>query len=527
MIRSEHSLYVEGPMFKRIVKCFVPVLLLLAAWSFALARSDEGTLDLRGKNVFKFTSLEDFERGDRTDLVFNGTGDGALALSDGALRGSFVTVPCLLDSFDHMVGTWNAAIPAGTSVEVKARSLLGEDWGDWFSWGKFGFSIRRSCSNSDAVDEFLPELPDTKDAVVQFMVLLSRDDPSCPSPILRQITFSTKGRSAQIAYAEDEPETIPPFVRIPAPGYSQMIRDREIGDSICSPTTMTVLLNSRDPSLDLLPEEYALSEYDFNYGFGNWAFTVSGAGCYGFEAYAQYADKDILLKELANGRSVGLSLHYSINPAQPDYLTGAYGSTPGHLIPVIGYEYEDEIMDDEHLYFWAADPFAGRDETVFRRYRWTQLRNCWTGGLMYLVSGSPEEGEHTPVLRRPCVLEEAGEDLWYLSVDGDRIDLKSFTQMKKRMLGRGVIAYTISGKEAGELIDGDRSDFYPERIRVTANRTFIYQGIGASTDGKLRFNVQKALLANDVPSGESRIITIFVIANNGVMYTASLEAIAS
>ena len=85
----------------------------------------------------------------------------------------------------------------------------------------------------------------------------------------------------------------------------------------------------------------------------------------------------------------------------------------------------------------------------------------------------------------------------------------------------------VSGKEAGELIDGDRSVFYPERIRVTANRTFIYQGIGASTDGKLRFNVQKALLANDVPSGESRIITIFVIANNGVMYTASLEAIAS
>ena len=184
-------------------------------------------------------------------------------------------------------------------------------------------------------------------------------------------------------------------------------------------------------------------------------------------------------------------------------------------------------MDDDHLYFWAADSYAGRDETAFRRYKWTQLRNCWTGGLMYLVSGFPEEGEHSPVRRVNCTLEPAGEDLWDL-VDGENVvNLKNFTQMKRKTIGRGVIAFTISGMEAGELVDGDRSDVYPERIRVTANNTFIYQGIGVATDGKLRFNVQKALQTNGVPSGESRILTVYVIANNGVMYTAVFEATAA
>ena len=46
------------------------------------------------------------------------------------------------------------------------------------------------------------------------------------------------------------------------------------------------MLNQRDPKLDLLPEELALTVQDFEYGFGNWSYTGSAPGLYGYKSYA-------------------------------------------------------------------------------------------------------------------------------------------------------------------------------------------------------------------------------------------------
>ena len=186
---------------------------------------------------------------------------------------------------------------------ARTQAAGGGQWSDWFSWGKYGPTIFRG-SASENIDEYI--IGTTVDKA-QFKAILRRANAADEAPVLRQMTFSTKGADTVIGYEETPVATLPTSKMTKAPGYSQMIRDPDIGGSICSPSTMTVLMNSRVPSLDLLPEELALSIRDFSYGYGNWAFSASSAGLYGFESYVQYGDINVILQELANGRSVGVS----------------------------------------------------------------------------------------------------------------------------------------------------------------------------------------------------------------------------
>lgn len=500
----------------------LPVLLLTLVLIFALipsAVSAEGgtEIDRTGVNLIKVTTDADFAAGVSDNLVPASEGNGALKLADGATDGTFVSAIYSVKDFAKMVGSWNASLGEGVFIEVSARSFADGVWSDWFSWGKYGMTIRRGSASED-VDEFVQNGTISK---VQFKASLHRDD-ILQSAVMRQLSFSVKGGDAEAKYAEDE-VLLPVSVKNDAPAYSQSIRDPSIGGSICSPSTMTVALNSRDPSLDLLPEELALSVQDFNYGFGNWAFCVSAAGLYGYESYAQYADKDILMQELAHGRTVGLSVSYSPDPnSSYPYLEGAYGGTGGHLISIIGYEYKDAVMDDEHLYFYSSDTYSPSDATSFHYYKWTQLDECWSGRLAYIVMSEPEAGAGITGIRRfEADLTEAGSGSTYeLGAGGTKVDLTSFTNGKMSTLGHGVLAYTIEGMATTASEESAASIVYDNRIQVTANNKFFYNNISTDNSGNLVFNGGEALYRAGVPEGTEKAVTIYAFASNGKTYYA-------
>ena len=72
---------------------------------------------------------------------------------------------------------------------------------------------------------------------------------------------------------------------------------------------------------------------------------------------------------------------------------------------------------------------------------------------MYLVSDLPEAGVHSPVRRTDCTLEPAGEDLWDLVAGENVVNLKSFTQMKRKTIGRGVIAFIIASVGINAVVE--------------------------------------------------------------------------
>ena len=514
-------------MKRKMIALILVLLMAMCLVPTAVFAEGEQEIDVKGTNLIKITTATDFAAGETTGLVQSGVGNGALALEADATEGTFTSAVYLIDDFLKMVASWNAAIYDGSSVEVFARAYTNDAWADWFSWGKYGMSIMRGCNDDNSVDEYSPGGTITK---AQFRAVLRRDSAEIQSSVLRQITFSIKGGDASPVYAETPVSSLPASKYNASPAYSQIIRDPEIGGSICSPSTISVMLNSRNSQLDILPEELALSVQDFNYGFGNWAFCASAAGLYGYESYVQYGNIDIILQELANGRSVGLSVSYSPSETSSyPYLPGSYGGTGGHLITIVGYEFEDgDVGNLDKLNLISSDTYSKDDSTSFHRYAWKYFQKCWTNGVIYMVSLMPEfDAPVTGVQRFDAALESTGtENVYKLNVNGTAIDLTDFTVGKRSALGRGVLAYTIEGMATNAAIASDSSIEYANRIQVSANNTFFYTGIKPSADGNLDFNAGDALYKAGIPEGESRMLTVYAMANNGRRYTATISAVS-
>ena len=464
-------------------------------------------------NLLKIEGKEGFFAGSRDGLMVSEEGGMAcLVLEDGRIEGTYTSPEYQTEDFTQMVATWNAFIYEGGSVEILARAKFGDAWTEWLTWGEFTPYARRGTVKNKKCDDAVMDV-DTfilKNGQlahhVQVMAVLrvSEEVPGAKSPELRRVCMTFAGGTMLAAYAEEPLETLPVKALCPAPGISQEIRYSSIADSICSPTTMTVMLLSRieDPQerkyTALLPEMYALmTEDNAEDMFGNWSYTCSGAGLYGYECYAQYAGKDILMQELAKGHTCGINVVYSPrkNGGQP-YLEGAEGSTDGHLIAITGYEYEDGQIDDNHLYFYSSDSYAESDASAFRRYKWTELAQCWTKRVAYIIPSM--EPEVTPAAGPICTIAAELEPLGnneYLLICGQHADGSlAYADTYEFERGDGFIAWCVDDPDAPYF----------------ANNKFNYTRMAAG--GKIKLNVP-----------QEGAVSVFAISPWGLCYSAGMQ----
>lgn len=524
---------------------FLAALLLISFAAYAASTGLAGRLWLRifpekeisaaHINLLKITSVEDFNFGRLTGLrIVPEVGNGALSLKTGKTEGTFTSAIYQTDDFRRMVASWNASICDGGEVEIWARARYNGVWSEWMSWGPFTpYAARGSQDNKycpgASIDQDIFQLEQSTADAVQLRAEVRRSSADIPSPVLRQISLTFDGGDMQRVYAERAVE-LPEKALMEAPAASQYIRHPSLADSICSPVALTIMLNSRLPLLDLLPEECALNLRDEGEDiFGNWAFTASGAGLYGFEAYVQYASRDILLQELAQGRATVLSVCYQPEEGGPyPQLDGALSGTGGHLITAIGYEYEDGVRDDDHLYIYSSDSYAESDVTAYRRYRWTQLAECWaqgSGGIAYIIpSAEPEENaEIAGITRINASLERsarAGDAFLLRDETGKAVDMRRFIH------GGGLLAYTVEGIRA-DMLHGlkqtESSILYEHPVQLTANDLFYYD-IACDESGLIHIDTGAALARCGIPAGERRNITVYAISDRGYLYTAVVEA---
>ncbi|MBR5981360.1 MAG: hypothetical protein IK035_05070 [Firmicutes bacterium] len=467
-----------------------------------------------------------------------------LVLADGMDEGTFTSHEYACTDFTQMVASWNAFIYEGGSVEILARAKFGDTWTEWLTWGEFtpyakrGTTKNKKCDDAYVdVDTFILKNGQTAHHV-QVMAVLRRDSehPDAKSPELRRVCMTFAGGTTLAEYAEEPVEALPEKALCQAPGISQEIRYSSIADSICSPTTMTVMMLSRESSEDLqrytalLPEMYALmTEDNAEDMFGNWSFTCSGAGLYGYECYCQYAGKDILMQELAKGHTCGINVVYSNkkNSGYP-YLMGCAGSTGGHLISIIGYEYEDGQIDDEHLYFYSSDSYSDSDDTCYRRYKWTELAQCWTKRMAYIIPSLEREAvcKEGPYYHIAAQLEPAGNNEYRLicGISGDGSPVYPDTYDFER--GDGFVCWCAEGigtdNTAGG-IESDSSVVYEKPMQVYANHTFSYAKMAAG--GKVKIDLEGITQRAAEQLGidpEGVCISVYAVSPYGYCYSAGV-----
>lgn len=562
-------------MRKRLTSLLLVLALVLSVMpmaAFAISGDEASEVAFNG-TVLKITTSDDFAAGNMENLEpVDDVGNGAVQLEEGALEGVFVSQIYIAEDFqfNRLVATWNSSIYDGTEVEIWGRVRHGEtgEWSNWLSWGAFTPFDNRGGHNSMDEDNGIASIDETlmveeglADAF-QMMAEVRRDDADCETPVLRQITVSIgrndgdyedpnysegginednqlKEYEEFYTYAEEALDELPLYTENEAVAYNQMKRHPSIGSDICNPTTVSVMMNSRVPELDLLPEEYAENVRNEGSGiFGSWIYATSGAGMYGFESYIQYANLEIMLQELAKGQSVGISVKYAPTESSSNpLLDGTYKSTSGHIIALTGYVYEGEMengyldldsdeFDPEKLYIYSSDSFCDYDENAYRKYQWSQLESCWKNNILYIIP-SMEQEENADVSGVVRIDAELVEDdnipgnFTMVGEDGEALDMSRFIS------GRGRLGYTITDCDTGEALsapspvdDGTSIEFeWP--IRVTANNLFFYDYIACNDDGILEMDTNSIL--KDLNMNEADI-TVYAMSDRGYRYTAVLHA---
>jgi uncharacterized protein YvpB len=372
-----------------------------------------------GENLFIFTTVDDFKGGTTEGTEISASGNGTIVLKDGVTSGSYTSDIINTSNFEYMIMSWSADTPRGSYIELEARIRVLDQWSDWLSWGEwsiyafedeYGQMVLPGSAPSSKRDDPLAKVDtdelytkggsrETADAF-QYRVTLhaAKNDPDAkPRVTLVASTIRNTFRNQAVPYVipEGAPDLSNFEADLDVPTYSQMIRDIRIGNSICSPTSVAMVLQYH--GIDISPEQSAWAARDYGAPmFGNWPFNVASATAYGFTGYVAYctpapgADPWYPVKEqIAAGNPVVVSVQYQSPSGTTSYpiVEGVpITSTGGHLVLVRGFTWKDGVE-----YVIVNDAAAPDNESVRREYKANQFADAWVKKVAYIIYNDPNE----------------------------------------------------------------------------------------------------------------------------------------
>jgi hypothetical protein len=442
-------------------------------------------------NEFEIGTYDEFLLGelDNNTALISDIGDGAITLKavDGKYptEGEYISQIIDVPNFEYMVASWNSDTPEGTYVEIQAKVLVNhfdennqpiQTWTEWLSWGQWSpFIVRASADTNGilaetSVDELIVKGSHGETASkVQMKAILRTDNPLV-TPTVRYLHGTLKNTMNPISKEFKENIDVTNLNKnIITPAYSQMIRCPRIKNSICSPTTITMIMNRFEE--ELLPEEVAQNTYDNNYGFGNWAFAMASTGSYGYKSYVDYTTIEGLKREIVKGYPVGVSVKYSndtTNTKYP-YVEGSPGVTGGHLIVVTGFETINGVE-----YVLVNDSYAPDNETVSRKYKLDQFEKAWSNRVAYIVHDKELNAgsDHTMRIEAKLVDTDVANE-YKVYVNDANIDVQNFG---------GTIAYTfdddLTYKYFPKITDKNSLAFSCEDIQNPKLKVYVITDMG-------------------------------------------------
>ncbi|MFE4831880.1 peptidase C39 family protein [Streptomyces sp. NPDC056672] len=313
----------------------------------------------------------------------------------------------------EVIASWNATTPAGTwlQIELRGRYSDGTDT-PWYVMGRWtagdGADDIRRTSVDDQTDGRSTIWTDT------FSVDDAASGPRLDSYRLRLTLYRVPGSRLTPAVhragamASDIPDrfTVPVSVpgiarELPVPRYSQNIHSGQYpeydngGEAWCSPTSSQMIIEywGREPApedLAWVNPEYADPQvchaarftYDYQYeGCGNWPFNAAYA--------ATYPDMSSAVTRLGSLTEVETLIRAGIpvitsQSFLKEELTGAGYGTSGHLMTVIGFTADGDVI--------ANDPASPDNPAVRRIYRRAEWETIWQRTKRYNASGAVASG---------------------------------------------------------------------------------------------------------------------------------------
>lgn len=296
--------------------------------------------------------------------------DNRLVLNDDVVEGSYESDEIQTIAFNSLVASWASTSSVDATVELFVKVRVNSVWSDYITYHQWGFGLENKCYDQQnsliklSEDEVMVLNNKNGDAI-KFKVVLRRKSLDVVSPKLLLVSFALKNNN--YSYSVDISD-LPNEVVYQVPRLYQGAVPT-IGNSICSPTTSTMLLKYMGEdfsSFDEYEHRYIAYKFkEYNSGiFGNWVYNTVGMSSFGYKAYvARMYSVEELVEHLANIGPCGLSVKGQMTSTEKNYYTN------GHLIVAIGYKYVNGV-----LHIVCNDPNV---PNVYCEYSVNVIKNTW------------------------------------------------------------------------------------------------------------------------------------------------------
>ncbi|MFF9627206.1 peptidase C39 family protein [Streptomyces griseosporeus] len=311
----------------------------------------------------------------------------------------------------EVIASWNAHTPAGTWLQTELQGTYSDGTGTpWYVMGRWAAGdedIRRTSVDDQSdgkssiwTDTFAIDEPASGLRLVSYRLRLTlyRGPGSGTTPKVWRVG----AMGSDVPDRFTVPASTPGLAReLTVPRYSQEIHKGQYpeydngGEAWCSPTSSQMIIEYwggrlTEQQLSWVDPSYADPQvchaarytYDYQYaGCGNWPFNAAYAAT--FDGLQGVVTRLGSLTDLETLIAAGIPAITSQSFLKTE-LTGAGYGTSGHLMTVIGFTADGDVI--------ANDPASPSDEAVRRVYRRREFENIWLRTKRYNASGKVVSG---------------------------------------------------------------------------------------------------------------------------------------
>lgn len=301
--------------------------------------------------------------------------DNTLTFQEGATKASIQTGVFELEPFLELVPSWNIIIDDNVKIRIRVAVSTTQELEEPFLMAYWRENYKTSLANQSNAQAYVSidtiVAKDTPLRYVSFLMEFEEGDFT-----FQNLSITTKPESSSFtmdtSLLENTDILVPPLQQLSIP---------VIGSSICSPTSLTMVLQYYNKLVT--PSETAgLVRDEGAQIYGNWSFNASFAG--GFEELYSRVEFIDHIEQIMAYLQEGTPLILSIRTTSKDQLDGSIMSySSGHLVVLRGLIYEQDQ--------WVAlvnDPAEYTNENVLRHYPLDQLLEAWRG-ITYIVQDTP------------------------------------------------------------------------------------------------------------------------------------------
>ncbi|MGW2089040.1 peptidase C39 family protein [Streptomyces sp. NPDC001880] len=311
----------------------------------------------------------------------------------------------------EVIASWNADTPAGTWIQIELQGRYSDGTSTpWYVMGRWAAGdgdVRRTSVDDQSdgkssvwTDTFSVDDPASGLRLVSYQLRLTlhRTPGTRLTPTVRRLG----AMASDVPDRFTVPASTPGLAReLRVPRYSQNIHAGQYpeydngGEAWCSPTSSQMIIEywgRRPTAEDLAWVKPGLADpqvchaarftYDYQYeGCGNWPFNAAYAATYdGMSAAVTRLDSLTDLEALIRA---GIPVITSQSFLKEE-LTGAGYGTSGHLMTVIGFTADGDVI--------ANDPASPSNEAVRRVYKRREWENIWLRTKRYDANGKVRSG---------------------------------------------------------------------------------------------------------------------------------------